>query len=213
MERQNPRFNYKWLSWLNRFVCRVMFGVTTISPPPIPEKGPVLLVCNHSSLGDPLVLLASAGRPISFLMAQEIYASCFQWAYEAMDAIPVKRGRQDINAVRRMLQRLGQGGVVGLFPEGGLDNFRDEEGRPGIGYLALKTGVPVVPASVVWAKERTVTSIVQTLFVPCAAKIRYGKPLIFPKESKPDRTHIEKVTSQVMTAIQELRKDMMVNRK
>ena len=189
-----------------------MFNVTPISPSPLPEKGPVLLVCDHSSLGDPLILLATAGRPVSFLMAKEIYMSCFQWAYEAMDCVPVRRGRQDINAVRSMLQRLRHGGVVGLFPEGGLDNFRAEEGRPGIGYLALKTGTPVVPASVVWDKDRSVTSIIQTLFIPCQARVRYGKPLSFLKELKPDRTHIEKVTSRVMLAIQELRKDIVENR-
>ena len=188
-----------------------MFRVKEGQPSPLPEKGPVLLVCDHSSLGDPLVLMATAGRPISFLMAQEIFASCFQWAYEAFDAIPVRRGSQDINAVRSMLQRLRQNKVVGLFPEGGLDNFRDEEGRPGIGYLALKTGAPIVPASVVWAKERSVTSIIKTLFLPCKAMVRYGKPLTFPKEVKPDRTHIGEVTSRVMAAIQELREDIVVN--
>lgn len=188
-----------------------MFRVTGVEPSPLPEKGPVLVVCDHSSLGDPLVLLASAGRHISFLMAQEIYASRFQWAYEAMDTIPVRRGRQDINAVRSMLQRLRDNQVVGLFPEGGLDNFRMEEGRPGIGYLALKTGAPIVPVSVVWAKKRSVTSIVRTLCIPCKAVVRYGSPLVFPQESKPDRTHIEEVTEQVMGAIQTLREGITAN--
>ena len=171
-----------------------MYGVMEGQEFPLPEKGPVLLVCDHSSLGDPLVLLATARRPISFLMAQEIYVSCFKWAYEALDAIPVRRGRQDINAVRSMLQRLRHGEVVGLFPEGGLDNFREEQGHPGIGYLALKTGSPIVPASVVWAKERSVSSIVQTLCIPCKAVVHYGKPLAFPKEAKPDRAHIEEAS-------------------
>ncbi|GJL66128.1 MAG: 1-acyl-sn-glycerol-3-phosphate acyltransferase [Nitrospirales bacterium] len=170
-----------------------------------------MLVCDHSSLGDPLVLLATAGRHISFLMAHEIYASCFQWAYEAMDTIPVRRGRQDINAVRGMLHRLREQQVVGLFPEGGLDNFRMEEGRPGIGYLALKTGAPIVPASVVWANKRSVTSIIRTLLIPCRARVRYGNPLTFQKESRPDRDHIERVTSQIMSEIARLREDIKVH--
>jgi len=144
-------------------------------------------------------------------MAQEIYASRFQWAYEALDTIPVRRGRQDINAVRGMLQRLRHDQVVGLFPEGGLDNFRAEEGRPGIGYLALKTGAPIVPVSVVWANERSVTSIVRTLLIPCRAMVRYGKPLIFPQESNPDRVKIEQVTTQVMDEITRLRKEIMAS--
>lgn len=199
------KFNYQWLFWLNRFVCRVMFQVRGERPFPLPEKGPVLIVCDHSSLGDPLVLLATAGRPISFLMAQEIYHSCFQWAYEAFDAIPVRRGSQDIQAVRRMVRQLRKGEVVGLFPEGGLDNFRVEEGYPGVGYLALKTGAPIVPASMVWEKKRSVTSIIQTLFIPCKVVVRYGRPLVFQKEVQLNRARIEDVTSQVMDSIKEIR--------
>ena len=190
-----------------------MFSVKSLSPSPLPTAGPVLLVCDHTSLGDPLVLLASAGRPISFLMAKEIYMSCFQWAYEAFDAIPVRRGTQDIHAVRAMLQRLRRNGVVGLFPEGGLDHYRDEEGRPGIGYLALKTGAPIVPASVVWAKQRSVTSIMKTLFIPCKAVVHYGAPLIFAKTEKPDRSQIDEVTNRVMKAIQDIREDISVDRR
>ncbi len=205
-------FHYKWLFPLNRFVCRVMFQVRQAKPSPLPSNGPVLVVCDHSSLGDPLVLLASAGRPIAFLMAQEIFSSCFQWVYEAFNAIPVSRGKQDVNAVRCMLQTLRKGQVVGLFPEGGLDNFRVEEGHPGIGYLALKTGTPIVPASIVWDKERSVNSIVRTLLIPCKATVRYGVPLSFSKEAKPDRGHIADVTSQVMDAITSLRKGIEVSR-
>ena len=182
-----------------------MFQVRQANPSPLPTTGPVLVVCDHSSLGDPLVLLASAGRPISFLMAQEIYSSCFQWVYEAFQAIPVQRGKQDIHAVRRMLETLKRDQVVGLFPEGGLDNFRIEAGHPGIGYLALKTGTPIVPVSIVWAKERSVNSIIKTLLIPCKATVQYGVPLSFSREAKPDRGHIAEVTSQVMDAITSLR--------
>ena len=189
-----------------------MFRVKGERPFPLPDQGAVLLVSDHSSLGDPLVLLASAGRPISFLMAQEIYASCFQWVYKAFASIPVRRGRQDINAVRSMLRQLQHGRVVGLFPEGGLDNFREEHGHPGIGYLALKTGAPVIPVSVVWARERSVSSIVSTLFIPCKAIVYYGKPLSFPQEAKPDKTHIDEITEQVMAAITKLRADIVARR-
>ena len=204
------RINYIWLSWLNRVVCLFMYQVKKNIPIPIPEKGPVLLVCDHSSLGDPLVLLASAGRPISFLMAQEIYASCFQWVYDAFNVIPVRRGRQDIHAVRGMVRQLEKGGAVGLFPEGGLDNFRDEHGHPGVGYLALKTGATVVPASVVWDKERSVSSILKTLFHPSKATVCYGRPFTYPREPRPARAQIKEVTLEVMKAINELRRNIVI---
>ncbi len=188
----------------------MMYQVKEKAPIPLPQKGPVLLVCDHSSLGDPLVLLASAGRPISFLMAQEIYASFFQWVYDAFDTIPVRRGRQDIHAVRAMLRELGKEGVVGVFPEGGLDNFRVAQGHPGVGYLALKTGVTIVPASVIWDKPRSVTSILKTLFYPSKATVRYGQPFSYPRESKPDRAHVDAITLQVMAAIKELQQNIVL---
>ena len=71
---QKRGFLYTFLHQLNTWVCRVMYGVKAPQQLPIPAHGPALIVCDHTSLGDPLVLAATAGRPIRFLMAQEIYA-------------------------------------------------------------------------------------------------------------------------------------------
>ena len=64
---------FKWLIRLNRIVCRMMYCVDRKEKDPLPSQGPVLLVANHSSLSDPLVLMASVHRPIHFLMAREIF--------------------------------------------------------------------------------------------------------------------------------------------
>jgi 1-acyl-sn-glycerol-3-phosphate acyltransferase len=82
-----------------------------------------------------MVLLATAGRPIRFLMAKEIYFRIhIRWVFEAFRCIPVQRGRRDITAIRTMLEGLAAQEVIGLFPEGGLDRHRLDEGHPGIGY-------------------------------------------------------------------------------
>ena len=105
---------------------------------PLPSEGPALIVCDHTSLGDPLVLLATAGRPIRFLMAEEIYSRPhIRWSFEAIRCIPVQRGKRDIKAIRSMLDGLAAQEVIGLFPEGGLDRHRLDEGHLGIGYLAI----------------------------------------------------------------------------
>ena len=124
-----------------------MYRVKAWGKLPVPSDGPVLIVCDHTALGDPLVLLATVGRPVRFLMAAEIYAHpLFQWAFEAVGCIPVQRGKRDIKAIRTMLDGLAAQEVIGLFPEGGLDRHRLDEGHPGIGYLAIKSGAPVIPA-------------------------------------------------------------------
>jgi len=77
------------------------------------------------------VLLATAGRPIRFLMAAEIYSQPhIRWAVQMFRCIPVQRGRRDIRAIRTMLEGLAAKEIVGLFPEGGLDRHRWDEGHP-----------------------------------------------------------------------------------
>lgn len=204
---------YTFLHQLNTWVCRLMYGVQPFEESPIPSKGPALIVCDHTSMGDPLVLLATTGRPVRFLMAAEIYSRpLIRWAFEAVRCIPVRRGKRDIRAIRTMLDGLAAQEVISLFPEGGLDRHRLTEGHPGIGYLAIKSGVPVIPASIVWEGPHSVTSMLKTLFVPSKAIIRFGIPLQFPQESKPGKDSMQVCTKEVMKHIESLRKDILANR-
>ena len=203
-------FVYTGLIQLNTWVCRLMHQVKASEELPLPSDGPVLIVCDHTSLGDPLVLLATAGRPVRFLMAAEIYAQpLIQWAFEAVGCIPVQRGKRDIKAIRMMLDGLAARQVIGLFPEGGLDRHRLDEGHLGIGYLAIKSGAPVIPASIVWEGPHSVTSMLKTLFIPSKATIRYGKPLQFPQESKPSKESMQSCTTEIMRQIEALRESIL----
>ncbi len=177
---------------------------------PVPVDGPALIVCDHTSMGDPLVLLATAGRPIRFLMANEIYAkSHIRWVFRAFRCIPVQRGKRDIRAIRTMLEGLAAQEVIGLFPEGGLDRHRLDAGHLGVGYLAIKSGAPVVPASIVWDGPHSVTSMVKTLLVPSKARIKYGKPLLFPQEVRPRKESLQLCTREIMKQIEVLRESIL----
>jgi len=198
------------LNKLNTWVCRLMYRVKPFEESPLPSEGPALIVCDHTSLGDPLVLLATAGRPVRFLMAEEIYSQRhIRWAFQALRCIPVQRGKRDIRAIRTMLDGLAAQEVIGLFPEGGLDRHRLDEGHPGIGYLAIKSGAPVIPASIVWEGPHSVTSMVKTICVPSKATIRYGKSVQFPQESPPSKDSMQSCTKEIMARIEELRKSML----
>ena len=150
---------YRLLDRLNRLLCRFLYQVTPLSPSPLPQSGPVLLVSDHSSYSDPMVLAATANRPIIFLTAREVYhRRDLRWLCEIAHYIPINRGTHDLGAVRAMLRALRQGEVIGIFPEGGIDEHRKESGHLGIGYLALKTGAPVVPVSIAWDHSAARTS-------------------------------------------------------
>ncbi|MDX1410706.1 MAG: hypothetical protein R3351_00990, partial [Nitrospirales bacterium] len=78
-----------------------------------------------------------------------------------------------------------------------------EEGHLGIGYLALKSGAPVVPASIAWDSPRPAT-LVRSLLTPGKAYVRYGEPIVLPSGTPADRNNISLVTVRVMGAIREL---------
>lgn len=190
---------------LNKALCRLLYHVTPISPVPLPRSGPVLLVCDHTSLNDGLVLSATAGRLITFVIAREFYdRAYFRWAFQALGYIPVNRGATDIGAVRAMVTALAEGKVLGLFPQGGIDEYRDERGHLGVGYLALKSGASVIPASIIWDNTRP-SHLVGALLTPGRALVRYGTPLVVPQNSDPDRAQICEVTETIMSAIRGLR--------
>jgi len=181
-----------------------MYGVKPGVAPSLPSSGPAILVSDHSTLGDPLVLLTTAGRPIVFLMAKEIYdLAHVQWVFRAFSCIPVKRGTRDVTAIRSMLKMLHTGYVVGIFPEGGIDNFRVEDGYLGVAYLALKTGSPIVPTSIRWASQRPST-MWETLVSPGRAVVTYGEALRFPQERNPKKERLSEITRIVMKSIRDL---------
>ncbi len=196
---------YRLLDRLNRLICRVLYQVTPLSPSPLPQSGPVLLVSDHSSYSDPMVLAATANRPIIFLTAREVYhRRDLRWLCEIAHYIPINRGTHDVGAVRAMLRALRQGEVIGIFPEGGIDEHRKESGHLGIGYLALKTGAPVVPVSIAWDHTRPV-HLGRSLITPRRAVVRYGPLIVAPSDPDPTRKTIHAVTATIMRAIQDLR--------
>jgi len=198
---------YRLLDHLNRLICRVLYQVTPVSPLPLPQRGPVLLVSDHSSYSDPMVLAATANRPIIFLTAREIYQRHgLRWLCETAHYIPINRGTHDVRAVRAMLRALRQGEVIGIFPEGGIDEHREESGHLGVGYLALKTGAPMIPVSIAWDHARPV-HLGRSLLTPGRAIVRYGTPIVPQSDPGPTREMIHALTANVMQAIQDLRRD------
>ena len=196
---------YRILDRLNRLICRVLYQVTPQSPSPLPQNGPVLLVSDHSSYSDPMLLAATANRPIIFLTAREVYQRRdLRWLCKIAHYIPITRGTPDVGAVRAMLRALRQGEVVGIFPEGGIDQHREESGHLGIGYLALKTGAPVVPASIAWDQARPL-HLGRSLITPGRAVVRYGQLIVSQLDPDPTRERIHAVTATIMRAIQDIR--------
>jgi len=147
-----PAFALRFLMWA---VSRLVYRVRVIghSEERIPEQGPALIVCNHQSYMDPLVVGGTIQRPIRFVMAHEIYRlPGLSWLFRLAGAIPVASRKVDpeclaaaFDAVDRALER---GELVGIFPEGRLSPD-GEVGtfRGGIDEILARRAVPVVPVA------------------------------------------------------------------
>ena len=115
----------------------------------LPASGPYLIAANHHNYLDGIVLGVSAPEPISFLVMPRVWRATplHPMFHRHIGSIPINLERADVGALRRALSILQQGGVVGIFPEGPFSvRGRLESGLPGVALLALRSGVPVVPA-------------------------------------------------------------------
>jgi len=121
----------------------------------IPHKGPVIVVANHTSLLDPFLLAAFWPKRITFLAAAYLFRIPVVGALlRVAAAIPVRTEGSELAGMRAALRVLQKGGAIGLFPEGRVVQA-DRIGpfQTGWAYLALKTGVPVLPVVIKGSSE------------------------------------------------------------
>lgn len=188
--------------------CRVVHRFRVHGPPgdPVPREGSVILVANHLSGVDPVILTVFTRRNVRFLMAREYYdLPVLRRLFQALHCIPVRRDGQDLGATKAALKALRSGEVIGVFPQGGIRHAGEElVGKSGVGLLALRTGAPVLPVRVEGAPGSH--SIFRALLTPSRTVIHVGELLRFhpPRGPRPSREEMEQVTRDVMAAIARL---------
>ena len=115
-----------------------------------PADGPFLIASNHASHLDPPVVGCHVPRQMRFFARKSLWNNrLFAWWLDQVETIPVERDSGDIGAIKRVLQALNENRVVVLFPEGtrSVDGHLQKP-KAGVGFMACKTGVPVVPCRV-----------------------------------------------------------------
>lgn len=134
----------KVISW---FFFKFIFGLQVEGREHIPKKGSFILVANHSSVFDGFILVSSIKPKITFLSADYLFKKSFYgFILRGLRAIPVQRSGSDIAALKKSIKILRYGGVLGIFPEGGIKKTGNHfSAKAGAAYLALKTNVPIVP--------------------------------------------------------------------
>lgn len=112
----------------------------------LPSKGPLILVGNHVAIIEAGMLATYTPYPIEIMAAGDIPLDPrYAWMAELYGIIPIKRGSMDRAGMDMALDVLSQGGVVGLFPEGGIWETSIKQARNGVAWLSNKAQAPVVP--------------------------------------------------------------------
>ncbi|HEY8496683.1 MAG TPA: lysophospholipid acyltransferase family protein [Limnochordales bacterium] len=168
----------------------------------LPKTGPAIVAANHVNYLDPLVIGSALPRTVHFMAKHELFENrILAWVLPRVHAFPVKRGQPDRQAIRRALDILAAGEVVGIYPEGTRSETGElQDMQGGAALLALKSGAPVVPLAVIglekaldvgarrWPRRTPVT-------------IRMGPPISFPPVDHIDRTTLRSASQEIHRAI------------
>jgi len=145
-----PEFLLRFLSWL---LVSVVYRIQRQGAERIPEQGAALIVSNHVSFVDALVLMAISPRPIRFVMDRSIFATpVLSWLFRQVKAIPIASYKDDPelveSAFRRVAEELRDGQLVCIFPEGRItDSGVILPFRPGLMRILESNPVPVIPVA------------------------------------------------------------------
>lgn len=142
----SPGRLYRTCQWIVRTAWQATGRLEVEGIENIPMKGPFLLICNHQSDLDPLLIHSVIPRPVHVVAKSTLFnAPGLRWILPRIAAIPVRRYQTDAQAVRVALRRLGAGCAVGIFIEGERSwDGRLQDPKPGTVRLALKAGVPII---------------------------------------------------------------------
>jgi len=154
----------------------------------VPRRGPLVLVANHQSFLDPVLVGVGLPRPVHYLARSSLFEKSrfFDSLIRSLNAIPLKRGGFSKDALRRCIELVSSGEALALFPEG----TRTRDGsigrlKSGFGVIARHAGATVVPVLIhgafeAWPRTRTLPALkpITVRFGPPFAPDQLGKGIV-----------------------------------
>ena len=191
-----PMWFWRGLRAFARFIFALMLDVHVTGRENVPAKGPCIVASNHLSWFDVPLVPAYMKRKVVYMAKEELFYGRLGWLVRFLGAFPVKRGEADRQSLRAADTQLKAGKVFIIFPEGTRSKtHRMAKGHVGLGMIALRSGVPVIPVAI-WGSEKALKA-----FRP-RINIVFGEPVtLTPKGNKITREDIEEATDAVMRRI------------
>lgn len=185
----------------------------TVGSENIPVSGGAILAANHLSAIDSVYLPFLVSRPVTFSAKIEYFRGAgfgqrLAGIYmKATNQLSIDRAgaRAAQDTLEAALARLREGALFGIYPEGSRSpDGRLYRGRPGVAWLALNSGLPVVPVGIVGTSG--ILPIGKVVPRPGRVEIRFGEPLVFGAEyaAMPPAKARRLATEKIMEAIRDL---------
>lgn len=163
---------------LNRLMSRLLWRAEISGPLPVPDGQGAVIVCNHRGPIDPAFIALGTDRSVHWMVAREFcQMRGIRWFFRTVQAIPVGRAGIDTASTKLAIRYVRQGDLVGLFPEGRI-NETDRlllPGRPGAALIALRARAPVIPCHI--ADSPFDGSVFGFLVIPAHTRLRVGEPI------------------------------------
>ncbi len=165
-------------------------------------NGPVILAPNHASFMDHFFTGAFIRRRVQFMGKSQLFSGIGAWIFSHGGVFPVRRGAQDEDAFITAFRILDRGGAVVMYCEGGRSRTGKiaDEARPGIGRLALESGVPIVPVAILGSYQ--VRNWKRLQFPKVI--VRYGEPFRFDAVKEPTRDQQQQAADLILERIRTL---------
>lgn len=187
---------------LAQLLVRFLLRVRLIGEERIPD-GPVLLAGNHTGFLDGPLVYILLGRPAVFLAKSELFSGPWARVLRGARQLPIRRGTPDRTTLGEAAEYLEAGGVVGMFPEGTRGEGKLETIQDGVGYLAARTGCPIVPV----VCRGTAVALPKGHVLPrwrARVDIVFGEPFVAPKPLPLRRAGIHAASDLIASRLRDL---------
>ena len=183
-----------------RALARFYFGLRLAGTEHIPQVGPVVIVPNHQTYADPVLVTIPVRRPIYYMAWNQLFdVRGLSWMIRRLRAFPVEIESRDPRATREAVRLLQAGEAVMIFPEGSRSlNGRIGRFKPGAFRLAASLGAPVLPVTVAGGHEAWPPG--RTLPRRGSMTITYH-PLVYPSPDGDARAAARELAERTRAAI------------
>lgn len=197
--RKGVGWTYNLVRALISLPTLLLYRARAIGLANVPKSGPLVLAPNHFSQMDHFFTGVYLRRKVRFMAKSQLFGPpVLTYVFKHGGVFPVRRGHNDEEAFKTAYTILDQDGMLLVYAEGGRSRSGElGEPRPGIGRIALESGVPVVPVAIHgsagvrgWKRFRFPKVTVQ-----------FGEPLSFPVEESPSRERQLEAATEVFDRV------------